>query len=481
MERLHIPITGDASNFRSALQSARDGVRQMTKQIEDSGMTIEQMFGRIRNAAAMSLAGFSVKEFVQKMVQVRGEFQQLEVAFTTMLGNAEKADALMQQLARTAATVQKAQALLNATMLANPYVAVATAVAAVTAALISLGSEQDRVNAAYDEYMRKKDEAIAKEEEHKRKIDELIQIASDESLSTDTRRKALIKLEEKYPDVFKKYASEIELLKHIRDIKAEIAILDGRTSLSNPVNELAEIDKRIAELQKKGAWSLTSTNSYAGTHTSSRTRSEEEELQAKLRRRRELAKEIEKDRGETYLTNLTGVSNASLQLQINERKNLLAQMDVGEKKLGKVKFGGATGVYDRNAIKAQLQVLEREQNRRAQIVKDGSKDFVAEANKAYTEQKIALQQLEALHDPLKRAASDMTIEGKKVKDMGSDEFLAAIEKQQKERIYDNNRIVTNSDDDIKRERNVRSIFVATKLITHYLYIVEQIHGNRKDE
>ena len=326
---------------------------------------------------------------------------------------------------------QKAQALLNATMLANPYVAVAVAVAAVTAAFIALGSEQSRVNAAYDEYMRKKDEAIAKEEEHKRKIDELTQIAGDESLSTETRRKALLKLEEKYPDIFTKYATEIEMLKHIRDIKAEIAILDGQTSLSNPVNELAEVDKRIAELQKKGAWSLASTNSYAGTHGSSRTRKEEEDLQGLLRRRRELAKEIEKDRGETYLTNLTGVSNGSLQLQINERKNLLAQMDTEEKKFGKVKLGGATGVYDRKTIEAQLQTLEREQNRRAQIVKDGSKDFVAEANKAYAEQKVALQQLEALHDPLKRASSDMTIGGKKVKDMGSDEFLAAIEKQQK--------------------------------------------------
>ena len=553
MERLHIPITGDASNFRSALQSARDGVRQTTKQIEDSGMTIEQMFSRIRNAATMSLAGFSVKEFASKVMQVRGEFQQLEVAFNTMLGSAEKANALMQQITKTAATTpfdlqgvangakqliaygvaaeevndklihlgdiaaglslplndlvylygttmvqgrmftqdlrqfqnrgipiaeelakvlgvtkdkvgelvtagkvgakefnqaimamsseggkfaglmeaqsktisgqisniedgidvmfnnigkqsegiingtlsvvsslvenyetvgrvimglvgtygvykaavmvvtalesfrtknlalqavglqgvtaaeavhyhwlvltQKAQALLNATMLANPYVAVAVAVASVTAAFIALGSEQSRVNAAYDEYIRKKNEAIAKEEEHKRKIGELIQTAGDESLSTDTRRKALLKLEEKYPDIFKKYATEIEMLKHIRDIKAEIAMIDGQTSLSNPVNELAEVDKRIAELQKKGAWSLSSTNSYAGTHSSSRTRSEEEELQQKLRRRRELAKEIERDRGETYLTNLTGVSNGSLQLQINERKNLLAQME----------------------------------------------------------------------------------------------------------------------------------------------------------
>ncbi len=667
MENLHIPITGDSSNFRSALQSARDGVRQTAKQIEDSGMTIEQMFDRIKVAAAASLAGFSVKEFASKVMEVRGEFQKLEVAFTTMLGSAEKADALMQQLVKTAAItpfdlkgvadgakqlmaygiaadevndtlihlgdiaaglslplgdlvylygttmtqgrmftqdlrqfmgrgiplaeelakqfgvtkdkvgelvtagkvgaeefkkaimsmssdggrfgglmeeqsktitgqisniedaidvmfnnigkqsdgiingalsaisslvenyetvgrvimglvvtygvyktavmtvtalesfrtknlalqavgvqgvtaaeaihyhwlvlVQKAQALLNATMLANPYVAVATAVAAVTAALISLGSEQDRVNAAYDEYMRKRDEAIAKEEEHRRKIEQLIQIAGDESLSTDTRRKALLKLEEKYPDIFKKYATEIEMLKHIRDIKAEIAILDGKTSITNPANELAEIDKRIAELQKKGAWSLSSTNSYAGTHSSSRTRSEEEELQQKLRRRRELAKEIERDRGEAYLTNLTGVSNGSLQLQINERRKLLKEIEAQEKLVkegvtvtGRIKLGGATGVYNKQEIQAQLQTLKREQERRAQIIADGSKNFVAEARKAYREQEKELKKLRALTDPKKRAESDITIEigGKmvKVSDMSLDQFSDAIKKQQ---------------------------------------------------
>lgn len=103
MDNLHIPITGDNKNFLNALNGARDGVRRTARDIEQSGMSIEQMFNRIQQAAAISLAGFSVKEFVQKVVQVRGEFQQLEVAFTTMLGSAEKANALMQQLVNTAA------------------------------------------------------------------------------------------------------------------------------------------------------------------------------------------------------------------------------------------------------------------------------------------------------------------------------------------------------------------------------------------
>lgn len=41
---------------------------------------------------------------ISNIAQVRGEFQQLKVAFKTMLGSEEKANALMQQLVKTAAT-----------------------------------------------------------------------------------------------------------------------------------------------------------------------------------------------------------------------------------------------------------------------------------------------------------------------------------------------------------------------------------------
>lgn len=100
---LHFAITGDDKNFANALNSARQNAERTVKVIEERGISIEQMFNRIRNAAAMSMAGFSIKEFVGKVTQVRGEFQKLEVAFNTMLGSTEKANALMQQLTKTAA------------------------------------------------------------------------------------------------------------------------------------------------------------------------------------------------------------------------------------------------------------------------------------------------------------------------------------------------------------------------------------------
>ena len=70
-------------------------------------------------------------------------------------------------------------------------------------------------------------------------------------MSTDARREALNKLEQKYPDIFSKYDTEYEKLKNIKKIKEEIARLEAGESISNPANELKRVDDRIKELEGK--------------------------------------------------------------------------------------------------------------------------------------------------------------------------------------------------------------------------------------
>lgn len=104
MAELKFDITGDNSNMLSALQGVQNGVRQTKMLAEQSGTSVEQMFSKIRTAATTAMGVFSAKEFASNILQIRGQFQQLEVAFSTMLGSAEKANTLMNQLVRTAAT-----------------------------------------------------------------------------------------------------------------------------------------------------------------------------------------------------------------------------------------------------------------------------------------------------------------------------------------------------------------------------------------
>lgn len=104
MAGLHFDITGDNTNLLRKLQETEDGVKSVSKTVEKEGGNIEDLFNRLARSAAAIGVGFSAKEFISKVAQVRGEFQKLEVAFTTMLGSKEQAENLMEQMVRTAAT-----------------------------------------------------------------------------------------------------------------------------------------------------------------------------------------------------------------------------------------------------------------------------------------------------------------------------------------------------------------------------------------
>lgn len=95
--------TLDNKQFIQSQKEIKESIERTAKEIEASGMSIDKYMDSIAKKAASVAAGFLSKELVSKIAQVRGEFQKLEVAFTTMLGSAEKADTLMQQLTKTAA------------------------------------------------------------------------------------------------------------------------------------------------------------------------------------------------------------------------------------------------------------------------------------------------------------------------------------------------------------------------------------------
>lgn len=137
MAGLHFDITGDNSNFLRKLEEARNGVATTSKKIEESGMSIEQLYGRMTSAAAGFGVALSAKEIVSNVVRVRGEFQQLEVAFNTMLGSEEKASSLMSQLVNTAAkTPFDLQGVANG---AKQMLAYGTAAEDVNDTLVRLG------------------------------------------------------------------------------------------------------------------------------------------------------------------------------------------------------------------------------------------------------------------------------------------------------------------------------------------------------
>ena len=626
MSGIHIPVTADIKNFVDGMNTVKKSVKSTMDEVEESGHTIEETFVRIKNAAALTFAGFSGAKLIKDIANVRGEFQQLEVAFSTMLGSEEKATDLMNQLVKTAAItpfdlkgvadgakslmaygtaaedvnetlirlgdiaagmsiplndlvylygttmvqgrmftqdlrqfqgrgipiaeelakvlkttkdqipdlvtagkvtsevfnqaivnmtsagskfgglmekqsktilgqisniedaidtmfnnigknsegiingalgvvselvenyervgkvlvgvvatygtykaavmvvtalqtaqaaglaalttaetvhygwlvlVQKAQALLNKTMLANPYVLAATAIAGITAALLTMKTQQDLVNDALEDYDNAKQDAIAKEEEHKRKIEELIGICQDEALSTDTRNAALVRLEQEYPNIFAKYDTEAEKLAHIRDIKKEIAALDGKSSITKIENEISSVEKRIKELESiRTDWFIDSAGNkvYTGRKRSDK---EEAELIMLRNKRNNLGNQKRKADADSYFANLTGISNEDLQKQINERKNLLAKMKTDDKQYGKVNKGGATGVFTEKEIQGQIQILQGEVNKRKEPTYTPS-ELKAKAKKTLEDAKKALKDFDNQETKLTTAEAEAT-------------------------------------------------------------------------
>lgn len=304
--------------------------------------------------------------------------------------------------------VEKAQKLLNATMLANPYVLVATLVAGVVAAMVSMKTETERLKEAEEEYQAAKQKTIEAEEEHRRRLEELCGVAGDESLATDTRREALNKLEQKYPDIFAKYDTEYEKLKNIKRIKEEIAELEAGQSITRPQNELASVNARITALEAKKATERWEDANGSGTRmrkVGGLTGDEATELQNLYNKRKALSEQVRKERANSYFENLTGISNDTLEQQIRQRENLLARMTTEQKKYGNITYGNEAlrGTFSRDELQYQLNKLNAEKNRR-NLKRDSSADWGAQARKEYE------QALKAYNDFLADTSNSLTQE-----------------------------------------------------------------------
>ncbi len=333
--------------------------------------------------------------------------------------------------------VEKAQKLLNATMLSNPYVLVATAIASVVAVMISMKTETELIQAADEAYEAQKQKVIEAEEEHKRKMEELCSIAGDEALSTDTRREALDRLEQKYPSIFAKYDTEYDKLRNIKKIKQEIADLEAGQSIAKPKNELGNVNKRIKELeakQKTERWKMR----YGSLHrVGGLSREEEAELKSLQQRQQNLNKQVRKNAVHAYFEDLTGVSTNDLKKQIKERENLMARMKMSGRKYGYTTNDNKNirGTYTMDELQYQLNKLKSEKNRRNEPRKTSS-EWGAADKKAYQ------AALKEYNDFIRNGSNDLTKEeyAKKAKELKEKVELAKKE-------YDSRKAGTDKDSD----------------------------------
>lgn len=446
MEEQSKTITGQISNIEDAVFMMFNEIGQQSEGIINSTLSgVSYMIENYERFGRILLA----------LVGTYGVYRTAIMAVVAMKGWATAAEALHYNWLLL---VEKAQKMLNATMLSNPYVLVATLLAGVCVALVSMKTETERLKEAEEDYQKQKEKVIEAEEEHRRKIEELCSIAGDEAISTDTRREALNKLEMKYPDIFAKYDTEYEKLKNIKKIKEEIAALDGQNSITRPENELASVEKRIAELTALSQQQVRRHRYVRDPHYPGRTNIEyyydkryltaDESAEYKMltQKRDALKGQVRKNEVSAYFENLTGVSNDTLAAEIKRRQDLLAKMQLEEKKYGTISRSTAqlNGTYSREELQYQLNKLNAEQNRR-NAKTDSSADWVASAKKKYEDalkayndfirdssNTLSQEDFEKKAKTLKEAVDTAKKDYDKVKPGTDKDAQAAARRQQKE-------------------------------------------------
>lgn len=101
---LSFSLTLDDTDFNKKLTAAESKILQFGKKAQNQGKEIESAFSKIGANLGGILTAAGIGAFIKQVATVRGEFQALEVAFDTMLGNKEKANVLMKEIVQTAAT-----------------------------------------------------------------------------------------------------------------------------------------------------------------------------------------------------------------------------------------------------------------------------------------------------------------------------------------------------------------------------------------
>lgn len=87
----------------SGFREIQNAVHQTSEKVQSEGKSIDDILDGISSKLNVAIGGWTASQFVNQIMQVRGKFQQTEMAFKTMLQSEEKANTLMKEMIRTAA------------------------------------------------------------------------------------------------------------------------------------------------------------------------------------------------------------------------------------------------------------------------------------------------------------------------------------------------------------------------------------------
>ncbi|MEG1546243.1 MAG: tape measure protein, partial [Bacteroides sp.] len=157
--------------------------------------------------------------------------------------------ATMKNVVATNAMIIK-QKLLNATMLKNPYVLIATLVIGAAAAMWALHDGTTAAEKAQNSYNEKVEKAAKIEQEHKQKLEELISELQNEVTAETRKMKILDEIKRGYPQMFKFFIDEKGHVKDLTKAWKEYNEVTSKKKAKDNKRNVSDLKKSISEQKR---------------------------------------------------------------------------------------------------------------------------------------------------------------------------------------------------------------------------------------
>lgn len=266
----------------------------------------------------------------------------------------------------TTATVlaRNATAGLNATLLANPYVLIASLVAGLAVAIYALAtadSEAERAQKAFNETIKEQADAL---EEADSKAQQLVSTIRNSNSTNYQRQKAFEDLIKIYPSLIGKINAETLALMDQADALKLLNKLKDEKELKDKADKLKSLDKKISDREASAnekhwydALANQGGSAQAGGYTS--TKKGDTQLEVMRRERALLANDYEKTKNAQEWGNKSKDEKIkALEAENNERNNRIKQLETAQNKAGQDKH--------KEVIQWRIDKLKEEQAIKAQ-------------------------------------------------------------------------------------------------------------------
>ena len=390
-------------------------------QISNLGDSFDQMLNEIGKASEGYISGaikgvsFLVENYqtlgkvIAGLIATYGTYRTavlVNIALTKGWSIATKEDAIAKGIQTTATKAQTiATAALNTVMKANPYVLVASAVVALGFAMWALKDNTTAAEKAQQDYNNQKQKAIDWEQQHKQKIDDLIESATNQALADADRQKALIALQNEYPNIFAKYDIETLKLADILKLKQEIAKHDSEEKKYHRTNEFLKYQDFEKALNKaktgKSTYDISKLKNSILDEEMTRVfgknwfnGSNLSDVEKYIKERQKIAKnDVKGDVIASWTSNLKNLSEDEIKKELEHRQKLIADLQKQKKAGNKwashgVNFGGDWFAFNEEELQAQSKTLQAQLDKlheQTYSYTDLSKKYSAAVKKAEQE------------------------------------------------------------------------------------------------